>query len=146
MSIWTHVVACARIEYYGLDSDSIFGMERPTVSGSSREVSEDFYKHPERYLPSGSEGTLRKIVCHNPDPFDTGKYIISIFGDLRDHYDPDGIIDWFRKKLEHEDLYVKQAVITVENDRYGVRTWAYIDDFDREISKRRERFEVKYVD
>jgi len=130
LSIWTHVLACARFEYYGL-SDPPFGLECPTISGSSREVVEDFRKHPEKYLPAGSEGTLRKSVWRNPDNAAMEEYTISIFGDLRDHYDPDGIIDWFKNKLKDEDLYVKQAVVTVENDLHGIRTWTYIPYYQR---------------
>lgn len=153
MSVWTHVAACVRVDYCslfdppgGFDFDSIFGLERPTISGSSCEVSEDFDNHPEKYLPAGSEGTLQKSVWEDPDTSNMARYTVSIFGDLRDHYDPDEIINWFRGRIENEEFSVRQAVITVRNSSYGIRTWVYVDDFDREYANRSEKYEVKYVD
>ena len=59
-------------------------------------------------------------------------YTVSIFGDLRDHDDVDEIIYWFEEKCKalKEDknvpFWIRQAVITVENEQYGMRTKTYI--------------------
>lgn len=48
---------------------------------------------------------------------------VNIFGDLRDHESPDKIVNWFKAKLEGQ--FVRQAVITVENEKNGTVTWTY---------------------
>ena len=80
-------------------------------------------EHPERYLPMGSEGTLKMMVWTSPDPSDMARYTVSIFGDLRDHDSPQEIVDWFKDKIK--DLWIRQATITVENECNGTVNWTY---------------------
>ena len=71
----------------------------------------------------GSEGSLQKSVWEDPDRSSVAAYTVSIFGDLRDHDSCDEIIDWFKEKCEN--LMVRNAVITVNNERNGTKTWTY---------------------
>ena len=71
----------------------------------------------------GSEGSLHLSIWENPDKECSASYTVSIFGDLRDHHNPQEIIDWFRNKIK--DLWVRQAVITVDNEWNGTLTWVY---------------------
>jgi hypothetical protein len=128
MSNWTHVAGIVRVDAIRvdddieeLDFDKILGKE--CLSYSSREVWDDARKHPDKYLPMGSEGSLQKTVWENPDRGRVNSYTISIFGDLRDHDNTSEIIDWFIEKCNL--LWVRSAVITVENDLHGAETYTY---------------------
>lgn len=127
MSTWTHVAGIIRA--YGVqnwesdhDWDSIIGKE--CLWGASRETWKDADEHPEEYMPCGSEGTLQKSIWVNPDKSDVNAYTISVFGDLRDWYDVNAIIVWF-KILVKNKLWVRSAVITVTNTLDETRTWSY---------------------
>lgn len=127
MSTWTHVAGIIRA--YGVqnwepdhDWDSIVGKE--CLWGSSRETWKDADEHPEEYMPCGSEGTLQKSIWVNPDKSDMNSYVISVFGDLRDWYDVDAIVVWFKKIVKNK-LSVRSAVITVINTLDDTRTWSY---------------------
>ena len=83
-------------------------------------------RHPDRYLPMGSNGSLCKTICENPDKNYYDSYTISIFGDLRDHDSTTDIIEWFKAKCE--EFWVRNAVITVENELYGTETYTYKEE------------------
>lgn len=126
MSNWTHVAATARIDSLAflmpeLDFENVFGKaldyDSPDYMWAEQE------NDPEKYLPMGSEGTLKMMVWANPDTSYAARYTVTIFGDLRDHYDPQEIVDWFKRKLK--GLIIRQAVITVENEWRGTITWTY---------------------
>jgi len=51
-------------------------------------------------------------------------YTISIFGDLRDHNDPNDIIEWFKGVLKRCGM-IRQATITVKNECYGTKNFEY---------------------
>lgn len=125
MSNWTHVAAVVRIDdlrfgdFSEPDWDKIFGKE--LLYGDPYEKWEEADKYPERYLPMGSEGSLQKSVWANPKECSAAAYTVSIFGDLRDHDDPDEIIEWFKKKCSK--LSVRQASIVVTNIVNGTRSW-----------------------
>lgn len=123
MSNWTHVAAIFRIDHIRFNGQEknfteIFGRELSGWNG--REVWVEADQHPERFLPYGSEGSLNMQVWTNPNPCCVAAYTVSIFGDLRDHDDVDEIICWFEEKCK--GLAIRQAVITVDNERYGMRT------------------------
>lgn len=127
MSTWTHVAGIIRA--YGVqnwesdhDWDSVIGKE--CLWGSSSETWKYADEHPEEYMPCGSEGTLQKSIWVNPDKSDVNAYTISVFGDLRDWYDVNAIIVWF-KILVKNKLSVRSAVITVTNTLDETRTWSY---------------------
>lgn len=130
MSNWSHVAAIARIDHMALfgmpelNFEEIFGKE--ILYESDEELWEEATEHPERFLPMGSEDSLRMSVWVDPDPHALARYTVSIFGDLRSHDDSDGIIEWFKAKLE--GLPIRQACITVHNERFGYVSWTYEDD------------------
>lgn len=127
MSNWTHVAAIFRIDSMRLKSyprpnfTKIFGKELNYYD--AEEVWDDAEAKPKEFLPYGSEGSLTMSVWENPNRSSVAAYTVSIFGDLRDHNDVGEIIRWFDEKCEMLDI--RQAVITVDNERYGMRTRAY---------------------
>ena len=127
MSVWTHVAGVVRIDgFTELNQDEIFGKECKWNDGD--EVWREFEEHKERFLPYGSEGTLEKLVWRNPRENEFDAFMVTIFGDLRDHYNPDAIVEWFKSTIEKHNLWVRNAVITVRNELNGTRTFAYDGD------------------
>lgn len=134
MSNWTHVAGimwldCIRAFGEDPDFDKVIGKECLWESPSS--VWRDCESHAEDYLPMGSEGSLYKNVWINPCKSEIPSFAVSVFGDLRDHDSPDEIIDWFKEKcrsVEKFHCYVRNAVITAENEINGIRTWAYEEE------------------
>lgn len=128
MSTWTHVAGVVRVDAIRIGTiaepnwDDIFGKE--CAYEESRSVWHDLDEHPEKYMPCGSEGTLQKVVWTNPKEHYVAAYTVSIFGDLRDWYDVNAIVEWFKKIVTNDDLNVRNAVITVTNG-YETKTWAY---------------------
>ena len=115
MSVWTHVAAIFRVDSIrGLfpppKFDEVFGKECLFESGA--EVWNDVDKHPENYLPMGSEGSLQKSVWVNPESCHLAAYTVSVFGDLRDYDDVQAIVEWFKDKCAK--VRIRQACITVE--------------------------------
>lgn len=126
MSNWTHVAGIIRIDdirfdHSAPDFDKLIGKE--CLFADPIEVWVDYEKHPKKYLPMGSEGSLHKSVWVNPNISHMSAYTVSIFGDLRDHHDPKKIVTWFKKLCD--GLAVRSAVITVENERNGSITYTY---------------------
>lgn len=129
MSIWTHVAAIVRVDgirmfdnQVGPDWDAIFGKE--CLFSASRDKWDDAMEHPEKYLPMGSEGSLRKIVWTDTNLSQVAAYTVSIFGDLRDYDSPESIVEWFKKIINSDTIDVRQACITVTNG-YTIMTWDY---------------------
>lgn len=128
MSNWTHVAGIIRIDDLRLDEEKskkdfikIFGNELH-FNSSSKEWHRA-KEHPEEYLPLGSEGSLEMSVWVNEDNSCMAAYTVSVFGDLRDHDNPQSIVDWFKKKCEQ--LWIRDATITVRNEINGVVNWTY---------------------
>lgn len=135
MSSWTHVAAIVRVDGFrifdddiGPDWDAIFGKE--CLFLASRDKWDDAMEHPDKYLPMGSEGSLRKTVWVNPDLSHADAYTISIFGDLRDYDSPETIIEWFKKIVNSDSLDVRQACITVTN---GYKSLVWGINFGEEV-------------
>jgi hypothetical protein len=128
MSNWTHVAGVMRVDYYikgdeELDFDKLLGKECHDYDSFV-----DAYKHPELYLPMGSEGSLRKSVWINPDDSHLARYTVSIFGDLRDHDSCDEIIEWFKNKCKSFGGDIRQATITVYNEYNGTKSYTYVEE------------------
>lgn len=128
MSTWTHVAGVVRVDAIrtGMETevnwDDIFGKE--CLWESDPEIWKDADEHPDKYMPCGSEGTLQKTVWENPKKSCMAAYTVSIFGDLRDWYDADAIIDWFKRIVNDENLlWVRSAAITVTNGQ-ETKTWS----------------------
>jgi hypothetical protein len=125
MSNWTHVAGIIRVDDLRLGEDLDFEdlIGREILYESPFEEWENIDKYPERYLPTGSEGSLQMSVWTNPDKSDLAAYTVSIFGDLRDHDNAQEVVDWFKKTCEK--FLVRNAVIVVENERNGQISWTY---------------------
>ena len=127
MSNWTHVVATVRFdsfrEYTIDDFYKLFGKE--CLWNDSEDIWEDAENNPQDYLPMGSEGSLQLSLWTNPKSSHLCKYMVNIFGDLRDHDNPQAIVDWFNNKLteinESDDysMWIRQATILADNEKYG---------------------------
>lgn len=124
MSNWTHVAGIIRVD------DLAKCLGEPPLNFTEligKEVTyddwEDVDKNPDKYLPYGSEGSLKMIVWENPDKIALCSYTVSIFGDLRDHDNAEEIVEWFKKKCAKFD--VRNATITAWNERYGTVNWTY---------------------
>ena len=129
MSNWTHVAAVFRIDTLRFfdttpDFDKVFGKE--CLWESPNEIWNDAENNPNDYLPMGSEGSLRKLVWINPNTSSASAYTVTVFGDLRDHDSIGKILEWFQEKCS--GLWIRQAVITVENEWYGTKTMTYTKD------------------
>lgn len=136
MSSWLHVAGIIRIDAVRFKEENVeeatkmfegfFGKELCFDSGSA--MWDEACEHPERFLPLGSEGSLTMSVWVNPDIVSLASYTVSIFGDLRDCDDPEVIIDWFKKKCKSDEIWVRNACVTVVNNNSYGRNWSYTDD------------------
>lgn len=130
MSNWTHVAGIIRVDGMDMDKraeevfDRVIGKE--CLYDSPSEVWEDARANPDKYLPMGSEGSLRKTICEDLNKNYLDSYTISIFGDLRDHDSTTDIVEWFKAKCE--EFWVRNAVITVQNEMYGTETYTYEEE------------------
>ena len=123
MSNWTHVAGIIRIDHLGrclgekkYDFSKLIGKEIETD-----EDFEDAEKNPEKYLPFGSETSLKMVVWENPYKSSLAGYTVSIFGDLRDHDSADEIVEWFKEICAI--FVVRQAAITVQNEQFGIKNF-----------------------
>ena len=133
MSNWTHVAGVIRIDDLRFDNttpdfEKLIGKE--CLFDAPHDLWVDADNHPQDFLPMGSEGTLQKSVWINSDTSMSAAYVITIFGDLRDHDDPDAIVRWFKNKVKEilKTYWVRQATIIVDNECNGSASWS----FDRE--------------
>lgn len=149
MSHWVHVAAIVRLdalralhddasflndvkEHFGKSTkDYPFDWDdQEKVEAYCNAINESF-EHPDEWLPAGSEGTCEMQVYEEPDPCSMSAYTVSIYGDLRDVDTGEHIIEWFKGKLSNEALenkrfWVRQAVITVEEEASGnTLLWAW---------------------
>ena len=129
MSVWTHVAGIVRLDclraMYKTEMipkaiQEYFGKELRW--DDDHDAWKEQYEHEDRFLPCGSEGSLRMSIWENPNESHVSAYTVSIFGDLRDFDDAKSIIDWFKKKLNEELMsesipcWVRQASIVVETE------------------------------
>lgn len=126
MSVWSHVAMVFRIDgVKGLqeepDFEKVFG--QTLLYNDPISKWHDARNNPSSYLPLGSEGSLEMSVWENPDTSCVASYTVTIFGDLRDHEQPEELITWFREKCSK--LWIRQAVITIDNNLSGVITETY---------------------
>ena len=125
MSVWTHVAGIIRVDSFrelegDLDFTEIFGKELKYADSNFS----DAYNHTDKYLPFGSEGSLKITIWDNPDKFQMAAYPVSIFGDLRDYDEPEKIIGWFKDKCSK--LLIRDAVITARSSDSEPITWTYV--------------------
>lgn len=132
MSSWIHVSGVFNIDGVRnlTDEERKMSFEKLMDVKLGKEVSFDdiwlheteIESHTEEYLPLGSEGSLQKSICFDNvvDSINIGA--ITIFGNLRDRYNVDEYIEWFKKKCEL--FWIRQAVVTVTNG-WETKTWTY---------------------
>lgn len=143
MSTWTHVAAVFRIDgMREINVPRINGRIKPRwdeITGRAiydcdamtddsyelrRELDDwkDYDKNPEQFMPTGSEGSLQRLVWENPDRSSLASYTVTVFGDLRDYSDQKAIHDWFDGVCEK--CWIRQAVCncTVDGTSY---TWEW---------------------
>ena len=146
MSNWTHVAGIVRLDSFrnmeGMFKDGIkdndynlndlydlFGKE--IKFDSTYEEWDDAEENPNNYLPFGSEGSLKLDLWTNSDKGCISSYTVSIFGDLRDHDNPQDIVNWFKDRLDkieynnNNNVWIRQAVILVDNEWNGRVTYSY---------------------
>lgn len=144
MSVWTHVAAVFRIDgiknardismFCGSNSrlwDKVIGRtiyEPHSVMNADsyeqrreRDDWEDYRKEPMAFVPTGSEGSLQRLVWVNPDTSCAASYTVTVFGDLRDYEDEDKIKEWFEAVCSK--CYIRQAVCHCEVEGVGTWTW-----------------------
>ena len=134
MSTWTHVAAVFRIDGLKVDlyGAMINGRVRPRwdeVTGRAIHECEvltddsyelrwnaddwkDYDEHQEQFMPTGSEGSLQRLVWENPDTSCMARYTVTVFGDLRDYNDQQAIHEWFDGVCEK--CIIRQAVCNCE--------------------------------
>ena len=149
MSHWVHVAAIVRLDslrwnnqsyvdeiksHFGKSTaDYPFDWDDDEKVDAFCKAIEESYEHPDEWLPGGSEGTCDMEIYEDPDQSAMAAYVVSIHGDLRDVDTGDHIIEWFKKKLsvkalEHKHFWVRQAVITVEEEYTDkVKTWTWTE-------------------
>ena len=130
MSNWAHVAGIIRIDGFKDKEtvhhfDALLGKEIHWDS-SSREEWKFAMEHKDLYLPMGSEGSLYKHIWKNPNKNSYTRYTVSIFGDLRDYWGSEKIIEWFQAICQK--FHIRQATITVREDYAGTKNWTYFKD------------------
>lgn len=137
MSNWTHVAGVIRIDDLRFDNtipdfEQLIGKE--CLFDAPHELWEDADNHPHNFLPMGSEGTLQKSIWINPNKDCTAAYVVTIFGDLRDHDDPNAIVRWFKGKVKDilNTYWVRNATIFVNNECNGSASWSF--DSEEELN------------
>lgn len=135
MSIWTHVAGVIRIDDFRLDDRTNAQIKRELTNLIGKELSfydserkwNDQERHPEKYLPCGSEGSLELSIWINPKKNSLAAYTVTVFGDLRDYDSANEIILWFKKKINEirEHYMVRQATITAETECIDTKSWTF---------------------
>lgn len=136
MSIWTHVAGVIRIDgLYGITEETDNETILDRIVGKVLDYNDDFSRwrdadeHPEKFMPCGSEGSLKRAMWRNPNTSEIARWALSVFGDLRDYHDVNAVIEWFKnccKRLDDSDncIGVRNAVITVECDDGNWVVWS----------------------
>lgn len=160
MSIWTHVAAVFRFDYINEDllGPCINGYRKPKWDKVTKRaiydcdwLSEDDYeirrmeddweayeKHPNMFMPTGSEGSLQRLVHINPDRSSAARYVVSVFGDLRDYENHEAIRQWFEDVCSRG--VIRQAVCHCNVEGVGEYEWhhSWMWPEDEQLSKEDE--------
>jgi hypothetical protein len=134
MSNWSHVAGIIRVDDIQCLYEDNFNVSNVIKAFLGKEIDfdspeelwEEYDKNPDNFMPSGSEGSLNSCIYVNPDKSCMAAYVVSVFGDLRDHDDLNSIVEWFKDKVSVLDevfFSVRNAVIIVEDDHNGIREW-----------------------
>ena len=116
MSIWTYVDATFKGEFDVERAREVVGYEinwEDDLDEWDRKCS-DRREHPERYLPMGSEGTLRAVIEHDR---------ITVHGALRGFSNHHEIWEWFDRVCMR--LRTERAKCKCVVDCMSVHTWRF---------------------
>ena len=122
MSQWTYVNAIFRLEghFKKISNEElvdIFGKSVDAYDVDKLEYNEDWeLKNKEKYLPVGTEGSLKMKIWRESNLTSMSATTVSIFGDLRDFYNLKEIEEWFNRCCDK--LPLRQAVCQVDNGRH----------------------------
>lgn len=83
----------------------------------------EYDEHPERFVPTGSEGSLQTSVRRNPRKSCAAACTATVFGDLRDHDSIEEIEERFRKCCSK--AWIRQAVVDIDDEMNGHRPIAW---------------------
>lgn len=157
MSDWTHVNCIFRIDNDGEKHNhkyfnKIFGKQCLFTDSVERHIK--LNKHPEKFLPSGSEGTCQLHIIKNSNPNDIIAYDAIITGDLRSRSSTKEIVDYFIRVCRKFKLgTIRQAVMTAINDGFGYTETATVVNnviktviYDRYGSRISETTQVLLID
>ncbi len=135
MSIWTHAAGVIRIDAFRIGDETNAQIKRELTNLIGKELSfydsdrkwNDRERHPEKYLPCGSEGSLHLSIWINPNKSSLAAFTVTIFGDLRDYDSANEIILWFQNKIKEirEHYMVRQATITAETEGIDTKSWTF---------------------
>lgn len=109
----------------------VFGKE--CLWGTTDEVWQDANDHPEKYLPRGSEGSLKmesRLMTRARNSKYPYRYRIRIYGSLRDFTSWERIYFWITmsyKNLSHIKNIQTKIELTAECDCMGTYTWSHTD-------------------
>lgn len=124
MSQWTHVNASFRLDSFGRIEDkeliNVFGESVDYSHMDEIEYDENWeVKDKEKYLPMGSEGSLKMNIWHNPNTSCMASTTVTVFGDLRDYGSFEEIEEWFNRCCDK--VFLRQAVCQVDIEGYDTR-------------------------
>ena len=139
MSRWTHIAGVIRLDYavFTYEGQQAYVEKIKTIVGKQMKfddetVEEEWNDAFDRPLPMGSEGSLQyEIVLDNPiKETDERRFCadmpfgsVVFYGDLRDFgaiEDIEKTKAWFKSLLTNEELGIRQAVLTID-DEYSNR-------------------------
>ena len=115
MSIWTLVNAQVRIDHFG---DCI----KSEIEKELGEIS-TFEEPCCTIIPKGSEGSLEYTIIDHKDEHCLDRYIVSVYGNLRDYNHEREIRDWFNNFLKKFDIRQAVLQINIQDDTY-IYVWS----------------------
>lgn len=134
MSIWTHVVGIIRF-----DGIVINGKGTPFPDCDNVvDYDDDNEKWDKCNIPCGSEGSLNISYWENPDGHQLARWVVSIWGDLRDYSNEDEIIEYFNRITNKRSI--RQACFTMYVEGGCERTFV----FENEYNAFREKINVDF--
>lgn len=104
---------------------------------SHKKLWDEYKVHPELFLPMGSEGSLHlksRLLTRVKNSLYPYRYKVEIYGDLRDHYDVEEVIDCIRNgvnklKARHDCCISTEA--NVRNYLDGMASYKFEDAYFR---------------
>jgi len=119
MSVWTHVAGIVRI-------DGLAGVTPIPDIGYTCDFDDDEETWDRCNVPCGSEGSLHVDLWINPDAHALARFVIHVFGDLRDFDDEAEIVAYFDRLTDGQ--MVRQGCFTVDIEGQGQSTYTYTEN------------------